>query len=48
MQLRHLIGPEDLSVEETKRVLDLAARISGNLDAYAEVAKKKEDCYTFL
>ena len=42
MQLRHLIGPEDLSVEETKRVLDLAARISGNLDAYAEVAKRKK------
>ncbi len=42
MQLRHLIGPEDLSVEETKRVLDLAARISGNMDAYAEVAKRKK------
>ncbi len=42
MQLRHLIGPEDLSVEETKRVLDLATRISGNLDAYAEVAKRKK------
>lgn len=42
MQLRHLIGPKDLSVEETKRVLDLAARISGNLDAYAEVAKRKK------
>lgn len=42
MQLRYLIGPEDLSVEETKRVLDLAARISGNLDTYAEVAKRKK------
>ena len=42
MQLRHLIGPEDLSVEETKRVLDLATRISGNLDAYAEVANRKK------
>lgn len=42
MQLRHLIGPEDLSVEETKRVLDLAARISENMDAYAEVAKRKK------
>lgn len=42
MQLRHLIGPEDLSVEETKRVLDLATRISENLDAYAEVAKRKK------
>lgn len=42
MKLRHLIGPQDITLEETNRILELARRISANMDSYSEVAKRKK------
>ena len=35
MRLRHLIGPQDITLEETNRILELARRISANMDSYS-------------
>ena len=40
--MRHLIDPKDLSVEETGDILALAERIRDNMPAYSEVAKGKK------
>ncbi|MEQ2564055.1 aspartate carbamoyltransferase [Ventrimonas sp. CLA-AP-H27] len=40
--MRHLMEPEDFSMEETAAVLDLADRISVNPEAYAHVADGKK------
>lgn len=40
--MRHLMEPEDFSMEETAAVLDLADRIAVNPEAYAHVADGKK------
>ena len=40
--MRHLLNPLDLSVEETKQLLDLAGDIEHNLPKYAHVCDGKK------
>lgn len=40
--MKHLIDPTDLTVEETREILDLALDIIKNPDAYAETCKRKK------
>lgn len=46
--MRHLIDPKDLSVEETGDILALAERIRDNMPAYSEVAKGKKIATLFM